>query len=347
MRWLLGIFGLFVVLWCGWWFAGRTLILDQSEKLIAEQRAAGAVVEMDSFGVKGFPSRFDLTAENPRYIAPDGRIAWEGGTLRLYAMSWKPWHVILGLPQSQLITTPDRMIRLESEALHASLRAAPDMDLPLAEARLTGSSLNIDATPGGVVQLGELALALRDAAADAAATHVYDIGIEAKRITPDPALTAALAAVDLPDMPATRLPAVIDRFHFDASLELSAPLDRHAGETRPRLLSVELRDLSLTWGDLTMVAQGRLMPDDQGFAAGRIGLTVTNWNQLPPLLVASGMVQPRMAPILGNMLRALANEAGTPDRLTIPLDLKDGWMSFGPLPLGPAPKLGAAEPPAG
>jgi hypothetical protein len=38
-------------------------------------------------------------------------------------------------------------------------------------------------------------------------------------------------------------------------------------------------------------------------------------------------------------MAALAKASGDPTVLNLPLVLEDGWMSLGPLPLGPAPMM--------
>lgn len=69
-------------------------------------------------------------------------------------------------------------------------------------------------------------------------------------------------------MPEAPLPCQIDRFHLNAMVTLSAPLDRHAGETKPQVVAIELVDASLIWGELNMASSGLLSPDDQRLCGG-------------------------------------------------------------------------------
>ncbi len=348
MRWLIGIFAVFLTLWCGWWFAGRYVILDQAGRLIEDERARGAQLDLPGFGLAGFPSRFDLSADSITWRDPSGRFAYEGGAAHSYAMSWKPWHLILWLPDSQKLTIDGEVLGIDGQKLHASLRAKPSLDVPLALAALSAEDLRLTSSAG--LSLGITTLSLRIEAQDggaAPAAPAYHLGAALTGITPDPALIAALAAVDVPQMPEAPLPDQIDRFHLNAMVTLSAPLDRHAGETKPQIVAIELVDASLIWGELNMASSGSLSPDDQGYAAGTIRLTVKGWQQLPRLLVASRVIAPNMAGLLTSMLRGLASESGDPAQLQMDLVMKDGWVSFGPLPLGPAPKLRDPLPPAG
>ncbi|MCB5408946.1 DUF2125 domain-containing protein [Pseudogemmobacter faecipullorum] len=343
MRRLMGFFVVLVVLWCGWWFLGRALILREAKALIADQRNAGAEISYSDLGLRGFASRFDLTARDLRYRDPGGRFGFEGPVVWLYAMSWKPWHIILGLPERQKLFIAGQMLELEGRALQASLRAAPALDLPLAELRLSGEAITLRGAGMGEFTAGGVSLGLRDASAlpDAGLTGgaLYQLGLNAGELRPDAAIAAKIAAVTLAAAPAEPLPEVISALHLDLILSLTAPLDRHAGQSQPGVTALNLRDLSLTWGALELSASGMLLPDAQGYASGRITVTAKNWQYLPVLMVASGKVEPRMAPLLQNMLAALAQDAGTPDQISLPLVLKDGWMNFGPLPLAAAPNL--------
>ena len=95
---------------------------------------------------------------------------------------------------------------------------------------------------------------------------------------------------------------------------------------------------------VTPLREGGSLPavveaDDQGFAAGRVTVEVTNWNRLPAILVAAGVVKPELAPTVARGMQALA--AQTPDTsvLSLTLVMENGRMSFGPFPLGPAPRM--------
>lgn len=44
-------------------------------------------------------------------------------------MSWKPWHLILWLPDSQKLTIDGEVLGIDGQKLHASLRAKPSLDV--------------------------------------------------------------------------------------------------------------------------------------------------------------------------------------------------------------------------
>jgi hypothetical protein len=75
-----------------------------------------------------------------------------------------------------------------------------------------------------------------------------------------------------------------------------------------------------------------------------VTVDVTNWNRLPAVLVAAGLVTPEVAPTVARGMQALAAQTEDPTVLSLTLTLADGRMSFGPFPLGPAPLM---VPPSG
>jgi hypothetical protein len=162
--------------------------------------------------------------------------------------------------------------------------------------------------------------------------NAYDIAADIAGLAPDPSLLQRLA-------PEGGLPPAITEIRLRATATLTAPLDRHAGETKPRLASLALSDLAVTWGEVALTAEGSIGPDDQGLAAGRINFTIANWRRVMPLLVASGTVRPQLARTVETMLEGLAKQTGDPEVLKIPLTMQEGWMSLGPIPLGPAPVM--------
>lgn len=337
MRWLLGIVAVLATLWCGWWVVGQTVIEREARAALARLAADGKLAEVDLLQVQGFPNRFDLMVAGLHLADPAQGTGWQAEALQVYAMTWKPWHVIAALPGAQIVSLPGQSLTLTGTEKMASLRAAPALDLPLAEARLVGRSLALVSDAGWSLAAGGLAAAVRARPGKAAE---YDLGLEVTAIAPDAALMAALALAPPGGVPSD-LPPQIARLHGDAALLLSAPLDRHAGQTRPQLAGLVLRELGLDWGPLVLRASGEIAADAQGFAAGRIEVQITGWDRLPALLVATGALRADLAPTVANMLAAGA--AGGAD-LSLPLLLRDGGMSLGPFPLGPAPRL---APPAG
>ena len=329
MRKLLFLLILATVLWSGYWFAGSTALRQGAEQWFADQAASGMTAEKTSLAVAGFPNRFDLTVEGLRLADPQGAVAWDAPFAQVFAMTWKPWHIIAALPPEQTVTLPDQQIAIASEGLRASLRARPAMDVPLAAVIVESGALLATSSLGWSVGAERTVASVLAAEGQPAN---YDLSLDIADLAPDPARMLVLTADG-------SLPATIATVQLRAVLSLTAPLDRHAGITQPQLAALDLGQALVSWGDLSITASGGIAPDSSGFAAGRVDFVLTNWERIMPLLTASGSISPELAPTVRNMLTALAQEGGDVTVLKLPLVLSDGRMSLGPLPLGPAPRM--------
>jgi hypothetical protein len=329
MRKLLFLLVTLTALWSGYWFVGSSVIRNTATDMLAAQSARGLTAETSSLSVAGFPNRFDLTAEGINFADPASGIGWQAPFAQIFAMTWKPWHIIAALPPEQTVIVPGQEVTITSEAFRASVRARPSADLPLAMAIVESGPLSATSSLGWTHALEKAVLSL---GAASGTPNAYDITADVAGLAPDAALLKQLA-------PEGGLPPTISDIRLRATATLTAPLDRRAGETNPRLAAINLADMAATWGEVTLTASGGIAPDDKGYAEGRIEFTVTNWRQVMPLLVASGTVRPQLAQTVETMLEGLAKQTGDAEVLKLPLVLEDGWMSFGPLPLGPAPVL--------
>lgn len=342
MRKLMVLVVIATALWSGYWFAGSSAIRSGAERWFADQAASGMTAEKTALTVAGFPNRFDLTVEGVRLADPQTGMGWQAPFAQVFAMTWKPWHIIAALPPEQVLTLPDQTLAITSADLKASLRAKPSTDLPLAEVRLAGASLALASDLGWTLALGEFTIGLRAEPELGPAT--YEIGFDLAPLTPDPGFVARVKAVTIPDLPASDLPDQVEALAGSVFLTLSAPLDRHAGEAKPHLTKVDIRTLRFTWGSLAGSATGLVAADGNGFAAGEVTVEITNWDRLPALLVAAGLVTPEVAPTVARGMQALAAQSPDLAILSLKLTLAEGRMSFGPFPLGPAPLM---VPPSG
>ncbi|NJM84666.1 MAG: DUF2125 domain-containing protein [Tabrizicola sp.] len=332
MRKLIGLVVVLAVLWAGYWFVGSSGLQRGVNTWFAEQAAAGMTAENSGVTVRGFPNRFDLTVDNVKFADPKTGLGWEAPFVQIFALSYKPWHVISALPNSQVLRLPGQEMVIDSQDLRASARATPNSALPLEEIVIEGAALKATSTLGWQLASEDLIAAIR---VDATTVSSYDVVLTATGVTPDPALMAALKA-------SSDLPPMIQTLTMDINTRLNLPLDRFVNPPTIRLAELTVKNIGLTWGDMTMTSAGVLKPDRAGFLEGRVEIEITKWQKMIPLLVASGAVKPEVAPTIENLLGALARDGGNPDVLKVPLVMAEGLMSLGPLPLGAAPNV---EPP--
>lgn len=354
MRGLLAFMIGLAVLWCGYWYGGKVLIEREGRSFLAAESQGALSLRADDLTVAGFPYRWDTTLVRPTFAAQGGAYGYQADALRLFAMAWKPWHLIAALPARQELRLMGQDLTLEGQDIMASLRLRPASDLAFREARLSASALRLAPVAGfgGAQGLGleagawgaqSLSLAARAQAKTPEALFPYELGLDLREISLPPALLARLSQISdvaVEGLPSTPLPATIERLHLDAVVLLAGQIDRHlTGAEAFAPKAIDLRGLGLSWGALSLSASGQIIPDAAGFASGRVEVVVQNWQVLPQILIGAEVINSRMAPLVVNLLSAMARDGGDANRLTIPLLLKDGQISFGPLPLGAAPRL--------
>lgn len=329
MRALIWIVVLAGAVWSGVWFAASTAVQRGAEGWFLDQEARGQVAERSGLVVRGFPNRLDLTVSDLHLADLESGLGWRAPFVQVFAMTWKPWHLIAALPAGQEIDLPDgQALRLDGQEMMGSVEVHPSRDLGLYRTRAGGKALRLSSSAGWVLAADSAYVATEE---DPSLSNTHRLGLTMAGLVPDPAFHAALSRTDLP--------AVIDRLHLDAYATFSAPLDRHAGQMRPRLTALDLRDLTVIWGRLQITAQGTLVPSADGLAEGEISLRIEGWQRLLPVAVAMDWVTQDQAGVLAKGLASLAQSGGNPEVLTLPLRARDGRLSLGPFPLGPAPRL--------
>ena len=68
-------------------------------------------------------------------------------------------------------------------------------------------------------------------------------------------------------------------------------------------------------------------------------MRATNWREIFAALQNAGVVPEAFARALESVLESLAGLSGNPETIDAPLTLRNGFVSFGPIPIGPAPNL--------
>lgn len=327
MRALIWLTVLLAGLYAGYWYVGSRAALRGAETALAAAEARG-MTDAAEVGIAGFPSRFDLTVEPFRLRQPP--FDWRADFLQVFALSWRPHHLIAVWPDAQRLTVAGRPMDLTVDDMRGSAVVAPGDDLALDRATVVIEAPELAAPGGQGFAARQIRLAV---GAEDAARQTLRLGLEALDIVP---ATGSRAVAD----PGGALPDSIDWLRIDATLGLDAPLDRQALSVPPRPESLEIRDLSLRWGALSLTAAGRLGIDRDGRLAGQIDLEAARWREVLGLAVAAGLVRAELAPTYGAALTALANAAGGPDdTIRVPLVFAGGWATLGPLPLGRAPRL--------
>jgi hypothetical protein len=319
--WAVAILG---ALWCGYWFVGARAIERGVGAAVAQANAQGLAVAGEA-GVAGFPNRFDLTMTAPAFGDPVRGIRWTAPFAQIFAMTWKPWHVIAVVANDQTLDLPGQSLGIRTEDLRASLVSRPAPALPLDRIAVSATALDIVSTAGWGLAADVAEVHTRP---DAALPHGHQFALDVRNLAPR-----------LPALAATGLPDSIPTIAVTGAMGFSAPIDRHAGATNPRPTALRIDAGRIDWGPLQLTAEGQIAPGADGLAEGRIELSITGWREAIPLAVAAGLFSEQAATLTTNLLAALARQAGDENVLRLPLVYENGVGMFGPIPLGPAPRL--------
>ena len=316
--------------WAGYWWTGA-LAMERGFRGWLDARAAeGWVASYESVETHGFPSRFDTSFRDLALQPPGAGWAWRAPLFQTLMLSYAPNRAVAAWPGPQTILTPLERIDLEGDELRASVRLGVAARLPLEEFRAVARDLRIEGGSGWSATAAEASLATVSVPT---AANGQRLGVRLRDLRPPAALRAL---VD----PLGSMPDAVEGFHLDVDLGFDAPWDRHALEDRaPRLTGLALREATLLWGDLAISAEGAVEIGADGVPEGRIDLSVAGWRRLLGLAEATGLLGEGLAPLTERALEVLAGLSPDAGVIEAPLSFQGGFVSLGPIPLGPAPRL--------
>ena len=328
MRLMLWLMAVAAVLYGGFWVVGSRAVLTGTNAALAGLKAEGRG-DFGTVSLSGFPSRFDLRIETPSLQSTDGLVAWQAPFLQIYALSYKPNHIITVFPSTQTVTLASQALNIASMDSRASIVLGIGADLPVDHAQMVSEKVSIASDMGWSANLAVARLAIRQ---DKTEANGQEIGIE-------------LFGIDLLDTPAVLMagsappPMRIVRARLDGTLSLDGPINRFTPQDGIGIQTVDIRALELDWGKVRLRGEGTLVIDAAGQPEGRIDLRVTDWRKVMTAATDLGLVRTEFAKTAENALAQLALASGDAETLEMPLKFSAGRASLGPFPLGPAPQF--------
>lgn len=300
------------LLWGGYWFYGANRVEAEATNWFINANAAGMQADHGGLNVLGFPNRFDLTVTEPDIADPQTGVRWTAPFFQIFALSYRPHHVIATWPNEQQLVLGDVPIAVTSDRMQASAVFSPTAGFTLNRSSAVAEGLLLR-QPEGELAVTEVRIATRT---HEGSDDLHDIALNATGLRPMP----------LPE----GVPPVIDLISAEGTLQLTPQM-------QPQ--SLALRNLRVTWGGMQLRGQGTLEIDATGALEGRIDLSATNWREMLRIAIAAGVVRPELASTYEAGLALLAGVSGPAEELEVPLSFQQGRMSLGPLPLGAAPRI--------
>ncbi len=325
---------LFIVIcalgWASYWWIGSTAATRGFTQWFEDRRADGWIAEAADITTQGFPSRFDTTLTQIALADPRTGLAYEAPFLQIFALSYRPQHLIAVWPKSQTLATPYGRGMVTTEDMRASLVLEPSDSLAINRANLAVQGLDVALDSGARFGAETLFAAIETIGEE---DRTYHFGLDSEGLYAPAPKGVVLQSSDI-------LPDRFSHARADITVQFSAPWDRYALEqARPQPERIDIKRAEARWGQLTLKLAGSLTVDGNGVPTGQIAIKAENWRDILKIGVASGLVPDKLATPLEQGLALLAGLTGNRNSLDLPLGFTNGFVTLGPIPLGPAPKL--------
>jgi hypothetical protein len=310
MRFLTIAVLLLAALYSGYWYVGSAAVERGALAATEQLRAEGWDITFDSLETRGFPSRFDTTAENLSLVSPSGAFGWDVPFAQVFALSYQPTKVIAAAAPTQTLRLDGTPFGLETEGMRASARFGASADLPLQEAILDLAKTSLTAPDGTRIDIATLLAAVRtQPGSETALDLVLEVG--------DLTLLDTLPLLQL---------------RADLGVALSAPLDRTAlFGAAPDVEVIDIRVAQLTWEDTRIQLGGQLLPQVSGQFEGTLAVRIHNWPSVLGALETAGMLTEADLPQVREMIAPLSPDGTS---LETVLTISDGLIRLGPMILG-------------
>lgn len=322
MRLLAGVIVVLALLYGGYWFVGADAAERGALAALDRLQARGVVVQHGGVSVAGFPSRFDLTLTELSFSDPARGLGWSAAFAQVFSLSYKPWHLIAALPETQQITLPGQALVLASTRMQGSLVMKPAPDLPLAALDAVAEGVSLRSDLGWALALASANLRLAEGEGGA-----YQLAVRALDVVPDQRLVAG-----------TRLPETLERIDLLADVSFDRVPALRDGAA-PVVQRVVVQEAHVIWGPVKLQAKGDLLADATGRAEGRLDLRIEGWQAALDAVQSLQLIPDRFLPLLTGVLTQMELASGEPGVIALPLTFQNGLASLGPVPLGPAPRL--------
>lgn len=312
--------------WSAYWWIAASGMRNGIDDWLEARQADGWVAEYADLGISGYPSRVDARFDQLDLADPRTGWAWSAPAFQILALSYRTDQVILAFPGEQVLATPQGRLVLTGEPLRASVTVTNEQTVT----RLVIEAEDFTAQSDADV-LNAARLILATSAQDD--PRIQRLGLSANDVTPPSALRTIAQGSDLADL-------LIKTANMDAMATFAAPPGlAQLGTAPPALERLEIRDISATWGALSIRAQGDVFADTNGYAEGVLSLRLRNWQQMLDMAVTSGAIREDIASALRFALNLMARMGDDPDALETTIMMANGTMSIGPLVIGEAPRM--------
>ena len=327
---LLKIIVTLALVWSIYWFAAGYGVRHAITNWFDTRQQQGWHAEFVDIGTGGYPRRHQTRLVGPGLADPQTGTAWQADWMQFDSPAIWPGHQRVTFPDTaQRLSYFDQTLTILPTGMVADMRLRPGARLQLETMALTSGGWQVTKGTDTLIAASALTLSMQQTETP----DIYQFDIDAPEFTPGPELRRLMRSSD-------SLPETFETLRLDMQVDFSAPWDLSALETaRPQPQHIDLRLVEVRWGGLRLLAAGKLDVDAQGIPTGAMTIKADNWREMLAMAAAAGTIPAKVMDPAERVLNLLAGMSGNPNALDVQLNFRDGYVAFGPFPLGPAPRL--------
>lgn len=330
MRKLIWIVLAAFIVYSGYWMIGARGTERAISGWMAARASDGWQAESVEIKTRGFPTRFDTAIMDPRLADPRTGVAFSTPKIEILSQSHRPTRFTLHMAPEMSLASPYQKIDITQDSAEAQLFVDPGPSLTLDHASLAINGLKLASNADWGLTLDTTQIATQRSADN---DLTQDITVNAQGFAPTGGLIEELDPEGL----------LSDRFE-ELDLKMSATFDGpwniHSLEgPRPQPTHIDIDTFSAHWGELNLKLTGAFDVDKRGYPVGKVAVKAENWREMVELAIATGAIPEDLSGLALRAGEMLAGLSGRKDTIDAELNLKDGMITLGFIPLGPAPRL--------
>ena len=327
IRWSVALALIWSLLW-----GGMALVLRQAYLGWFDDRTAqGWSVDYAEFTLTGYPLHHRVRLTSPSFADPVNGTAWSGEWLQFESPAiWPGRQSMTVSPEPQRISYFDQTAILTAQDMQAEFHLAPGLDLQLKTLSMTSGPWQLENPDGSVTEAQGLTLSMSQ---QSDAPQSYDIRFDAPGFVPPSGLRSLSARAEA-------LPDAFESLTLNATVTFDRPWDLRAVDTaRPQPRAIQLDLAEAQWGKLLLRMAADLTVTAEGVPNGQVSIQAENWREAVAMGRDTDLLPPEVFDAVEQGLSLLAQMTGGPDSLDVRINLRDGFMAVGLIPIGPAPRL--------
>ncbi len=301
-----------IMAYAAYWLFARAEINNGLQNWIEDQRRAGYSVEYQDLRLDGFPYRFSLEVDAPRYADPQTGSEWQGEILQIVAQSWAPFHAIIRSEGRHEIVLPD------GKRIRARLGPKSAASVKWNTSSVTDIGISLDST--------ELTYADAGLHLEALNAHTAPVkGVPSRQRIAIDWQSLDLEAAQTLLAPFAQGLEIFGSEIGPVQLRLESPVLSLTGasDTRRRPNDrTEIAQFLFNWGPLKLGLKGEYTIDARGQLEGTLKLRLEDTDRLKAVLIEAGLVTEEQAVAL-DLIAASSRNGGF---LTVAID--DNRLKF-------------------